>query len=282
MSNRYTRHDLGDGYVRFDLRAASGPSTVFPIVSGIFVGLLAWFVVRPFFPGFALLIAAPAMGWYTYKRVTLYEKAKAEQVPGALAVIVNASPKGMTVGPGSSYEVPRHEITALVWKDWSSDGTDSSASHALYVDTNDASRIIWNGFDRQTVTRLAGEIASALGGVPVTGDKPLTQAPPQAMPTQRQEAIAFLAKMREESAKTMVTSDMQPMVPGDLVLQETEPGTYELQQVTESGRILHKAIPLTDVSEIFAFAEANAGGRNLWLSTLADRGPAVLMTQATV
>jgi len=41
MSNSYTRHDLGDGHFRFDFRAASGGSTVFPIVSAVFVGLLA-------------------------------------------------------------------------------------------------------------------------------------------------------------------------------------------------------------------------------------------------
>jgi len=282
MSNSYTRHDLGDGYFRFDLRAAAGASTVFPIVSAVFVGLLAWFIVRPFFPGFALVVAAPAMAWYAYTRVTLYERAKAEQVPGAPAVILNASAKGLSVGPDSSYAVPRHEITAIVWKDWSSDGTDPSSSHALYVDTNDASRIIWNGFDRQTVTSLAGEIATALGGVPVTGDSPLTQAPRQAALTQQQEASARLEKIREGFAQTTITSDVQPMVPGDLVLQETQPGTYELQQVTESGRILHKTIPLTEFSEIFAFAEANADGRNVWLSKLVDKGPAVLMTKAIV
>jgi len=185
MSNSYTRHDLGDGYFRFDLRAASGPSAVLPIVSAVFVGLLAWFIVRPFFPGFALLVAAPAMAWYAYTRVTLYERAKAEHVPGALAVVINASAKGISVGPDSSYAVPRHEISAIAWKDWSSDGTHPSSSHALYVDTNDASQIIWNGFDRQTVTSLASEIATALGGIPVTSDGPLTQSPPQGIPTQQ-------------------------------------------------------------------------------------------------
>jgi hypothetical protein len=187
MSNSYTRHDLGHGYYRFDLLAASGPSTVFPIVSALFVGLLAWFIVRPFFPGLALLVAAPAMAWYAYTRVALYERAKADQVAGVLAVIVNASAKGISVGPDASYTVPRHEISAIAWKDWSSDGTPPSSSHALYVDTNDASQIIWNGFDRETVTSLASEIATALGGVPVTGDSPLTQVPRQAMPTQHQE-----------------------------------------------------------------------------------------------
>lgn len=197
MSNSYTRHDLGDGYFRFDLRAASGPSTVFPVASAVFVGLLTWFIVRPFFPGLAMLVAVPSMAWYAYTRVTLYERAKAEQVPGVLAVIVNASAKGISVGTDSSYAVPRHEISAIAWKDWSSDGTNPSSSHALYVDTNDASQIIWNGFDRQTVTSLASEIARALGGVPVTGDSPLTQAPQQGMPAQQPEAIPHLAKMRE-------------------------------------------------------------------------------------
>ena len=187
MSSSYTRHDLGDGYYRFDLLAASGPSTAIPIVSALFVGVLAWFIVRPFFPGIALLVAAPAMAWYAYTRVTLYERAKADQGAGALAVIVNASAKGISVGPDTSYTVPRHEIRAIAWKDWSTDGTNPSSSHALYVDTNDASQIIWNGFDRATVTRLASEIATALGGVPVMGESPLTQVQRHAMPTQHQE-----------------------------------------------------------------------------------------------
>ena len=194
MSTSYTRHDLGDGYFRFDLRAAPGPSTVFPIVAAVVTALLAWFIVRLFFPGFALLVAAPATAWFAYTRVTLYERAKAEQDPGAPAVIVNVSAKGISIGPDSSYAVPRHEISAIAWKDWSSDGTSPASSHALYVDTNAASQIIWNGFDRQTVTRLAGEIASALGGVPVTSDNPLTQAPRQGIPTQQQEAMARLAR----------------------------------------------------------------------------------------
>ena len=94
---------------------------------------------------------------------------------------------------------------------------------------------------------------------------------------QRAKAREKLDNMRKQFAQTIITSEMQPMQPDDLILMEATPGVWEIQRITANGREKVMPVPSDDLTQVMQFGENYANGRNMWLSKLSDKGPAVLM-----
>ena len=134
------------------------------------------------------------------------------------------------------------------------------------------------GVDEEAAFGLAGVEAGCAEGA--AERRPVVGPDQQDGLAARDAAKKKLEEMRSQYAQDIITSEMQPMQPGDLVLAEIVPGTFEIQEVTASGRASYMNVPHSGYSEIFAFAEGNSGGRNLWLTKLSDPGPAVLMKKA--
>ena len=297
MSATYTRQDVPPDAVRFTItmptQTPASSSTPFRPMSAVAAGVLFGLIVvgsrspdAGFFGWIFNWAIAIGGGWLVFRGVKAWtHKKTGVAVRGGMQVSFTASPDGIQLPDGKM--LPRADVRELLWRNWSTPGDDASTSCSLYVETvRDESFIVAPSLDEPTVRRLAGEVSGILG-VPVQGGRPepvAEAAPPapSAGGAVGEEAVKAAARrkleeLRQKHGADIVTEDKQPMQPGDFVLRETAPESFELQRLTDSGRELVQTVPAGTMTDTIAFALARTGEANLWLQRSSAAGPAALV-----
>ena len=272
-----------------------GDTTVFEVVPG--EGLKFWpligigvaVIVLGFFSGVSLLLilligaACIALGWYDLRPVEHKTSSTFKVSPKGVDVLGEVIPKSeideLTVATG--YEGGDSLLTKIgaAFARYQA-GKIEQVTASLRLRTGGRDVTLAGGLTPQGAASLLREVREALDAQPsisrgddmrggLEGQPRISRGEPD-----RQPSIS-----RGEDATATTAGPMQP---GDMLLREIEFGVYQLERVTRSGTEFVIRVPFEDdLEKIIAFALAEADGKTLWFTKIADRGgPPVVIPES--